>query len=950
MKSRTIRVAIIILIILSLVNSFTQVHADNQSFEALSTTFKSSASTDVYPGSRGAQLRVDVRYRGATPVYAVVGCLENLPNGVTPSLGSSLCSPARDLNGSTVIEVKGGDVVYFNFYLDVNRSVIPGTYMVNLVVSYRNSTGLHNESIPVRIAISQYPELRFDVVDSSWAPGAYPGTIDTALRVTLRNNGECNLRSAIVRVSLPSGMRPSQVQAQMGYVAVGNQVTLQFSDIDIDESLTAGYYSATLTIDGVAETPDGVAYSASSTLVVQVKVDSLTSDLFVLNPITIQWGEARPQPSYQGSRYIPLTVTILNIGEYDAVSLKLNASSPHLRPIKSVDVYSARIPAGGSCSLTLYFDIAVNAPATFSIVMSLEYWVDLGGGTLVKVRSNHSSPVFIEEYVGARDYGIYVVSEGWLNNYNVFPNTENATYQVVIANRLPFQVSGVRASLKLPSGFYGDEEGRATSYLDGPIPSYSSATLSFRISVGNVMPGSYEVVLELDYIAHSGGPGIRRNEVHKVTMVVVNDSNAVELISTSWLGSSAEPNTYGMILRVDVRNNFIDSMDGVVLELNLPKGFLSSLDNTSRIKIASASPELIQMTQQLTPQNIQALISMLRSMATSPAQQRYSRGDMITFVVPLNVLVNSTGVYWSPGKISYIDSWGCRREYSVNVPLYVLGSTKYIDVRLVGSFNVKSKYTNMTLTLRNVGSASAHNVYLTIRPAQGTPILIATPSTVYLDALEANSEIGIPITFAFNPLGYQTVMGATTIVNYGVVPFTISISYKDASGYLHSYDTSITIALEPFIDVVARDLRAELYDGSARVSGVLINYGSAIAYRIEVKVVSGNVSSSSFIGDLEPGGQVAFRVDLNGVKATSNIVNVIIGYYNIFNEYELRELNISMTRIQRETEVTVQGSPIPTLSIVVIVAVTVLLAVVGLFVYRLYRSHMRRLHGGVATQ
>ncbi|MHC1628445.1 MAG: COG1361 S-layer family protein [Candidatus Nezhaarchaeales archaeon] len=945
---------IIILLVIAVNLIFAVSFAQTSNFEVISKSFKSSASSDVYPGSKRAQLRIDMRYIGSTTIYAVAGCLEDLPSGITPSYGYSLCSPARDLNGSAKVYVKPGDIIYFTFYLDVDKSVTPGTYNVTLVISYRDGDAgatLYNESYTINITISPYPELKFTVVDASWSPGAYPGTIDTALRVTLRNNGESALRNAIVKLKLPSGMEPSELQTQLGYVDVGDQATLQFNDIDIDEYLTPGTYTVTLTINGVAETPDEVTYDASTTILTSVKVDALTSDLYVIKPLAAQWGEARPRPSYPSSRYMPLTITLINDGEYDVTSLKVKVSSSYLRPIKPEDVYSARIYPGGSCSLTLYFDVAEYAPDTFNIRIDLDYWVDLGGGTLVKISSSHSISTFVEEYVGTHSDGIYVVSAGWLNNYNVFPNTDNATYQVIIANRLPFQISGIKATLALPKGFTGNERGKATAYLDGPLASYSTATLLFRISVGNVTSGSYEATLTLDYIAQSGGPGTRRVEQHKVEITVVNDSNAIELISVNWLGSAVEPGTYGVILRVDMRDNYIDSMSGVILELDLPQGFLSALDNTSRVKVASASPELIQAVQQVTPQNIPALISMIRSMATSPSPQQYSRGDTITFLLPLNVLVNSTGTYWASGKISYIDSWGCRREYSIELPMIVLGSTRYIDVELTGSLSVKSRYANMTLTLRNIGSSPAYNVYLTIRPSQNAPILIATPSTIYIDRLDAGSKTSIPVTFAFNPMGYQSVMGATTVINYGVVPLTISISYKDANGYSHSYDTSITVALEPFIDIVVRDLKAEASGGTVEISGTLINYGSATAYRVEVKVYVNGKTSSSFIGDMDPGAQTAFRIDLEDVSEVSDVAKISVGYYNIFNEYDHRELNVSIVKLPPKTEEeAAREAPAPPYGLVIVIVIVVFLILVGLLVYRLYKSHMRKLRGEAAVQ
>jgi len=950
-----IAIALATLSLMLIVASTASASSDN--FEILSTTFKSSAGTDVYPGSRRAQLRIDVQYLGQTTIYAIAGQLK-VPNEISPSYGYGLTSPARDLNGTTKSYAKPGDVFYFDFYLDVDKSANPGIYNATLIISFRNETRpseYFSESYMINIVIAQYPQLNLVVVDASWSPGAYPGTIGTSLRITIRNVGGCDLRNAIVKLKLPSGMSPEESTAQLGALARGDQATMQFSGIDVGENVRPGTYSAVLYVDGSAQTPDGVAYSASTTVPLVIEVGAPTADLYVLKPFSAQWGEARPSPAYPGSKYAPLTITIVNVGKYDVTSLRARASSQYLEPVKPEGVYSARIYSGGSCSLTFYFNVKEQAPESFYVAVLLEYWVDLGGGTLVKVKHDQDISVFVERYAGTEGEGLYVASYGWLNNYNVFPCTDNATYQVTVANRLPFSVRGLKASLALPSGFRGDRGPTAIAYVDGPVQSYSTTTLSFRVSVDDVRPGAYKALLTLDYVVESGGPGARRVERYEVDLGVVSDSEALELVSASWLGSAAEPGTYGALLRVDIRNNYVDSMSGPVLELSLPQGFFCSLDNSSRVKVASTSPEVIRAVQQAIPQGLQSLVSILRSATLSPPQeQQYSRGDVISFLVPLNVLVDSTGAYLAMGNVSYVDSWGCVRRCRVEVPLVVLGSTKYVEVKFSGSLSAKSRYTNATLWLRNIGSSPMYNVELTIRPVQGVtsaPLLIATPSTIYIDALGPNNQVAIPVTFAFNPAGYQSVMGATTIVNYGVVPLTVSISYKDASGHSQNFDTTVAIALEPFIDIVVKDLRAEAYGNILEVSGTLINYGSATAYRVEVKVWAGNGSSSTFVGDVDPGSQTAFRVRVPISESVSDIATMSIGYYNIFNEHYVRELPISITRVQPKVEEKpAREAPSTFYGILAIALIAAFLVLVGFLIFRLYRSHMKRVQAEAVVQ
>ena len=294
-------------LLLVLIAVSTTTSASSGNFSILSTTFKSSASTDVYPGSRRAHLRIDVQYLGQATIYAIAGQLK-VPNGISPSYGYGLTSPAKDLNGTAKSYAKPGDVFYFDFYLDVDKSVSPGTYDATLTISFRNETKpseYFSESYSISIVIAQCPQLNLVVVDASWSPGAYPGTISTSLRVTVRNAGDCDLRNAIVKLRLPSGMSPEESTAYLGALARGDQATMQFSGIDIGEEVRPGGYSATLYIDGTAQTPDGVAYEASTTVPLAIEVDAPTADLYVLRLFSAQWGEARPSPAYPGSKYAP---------------------------------------------------------------------------------------------------------------------------------------------------------------------------------------------------------------------------------------------------------------------------------------------------------------------------------------------------------------------------------------------------------------------------------------------------------------------------------------------------------------------------------------------------------------------------------------------------------------------------------------------------------------------
>ncbi|MEM2987936.1 MAG: hypothetical protein QXK26_02700, partial [Candidatus Bathyarchaeia archaeon] len=152
----------------------------------------------------------------------------------------------------------------------------------------------------------------------------------------------------------------------------------------------------------------------------------------------------------------------------------------------------------------------------------------------------------------------------------------------------------------------------------------------------------------------------------------------------------------------------------------------------------------------------------------------------------------------------------------------------------------------------------------------------------------------------------------------------------DACGYQRIFNNSITVIVEPFIDLTLRNVKATGTGTTSTASGIVVNYGSAIAYRVEVELKIGDFTQSSFIGDVEPGSEIAFRVDIN--KYSDSAV-LTVRYYDIFNKLESKATNITIT-LQEVAPPTVKGEEFPIERWIIVVGVIIFLAVAALLIYR----------------
>ncbi len=888
----------------------------------------------AYPGSVDTDLYVVLENSGESSIVSGILTIE-LPRGF---IISNPKASVGAVNSGDRFTVRFSDIL-------VPQDAATGTYdaLIYADLSMRTRDNVYYNSmahIPIEFEVTEV--LKEDPIIVSSVSVIYqgspapllPSARGMTIRVAFTNRLPETVGSIAVVPRPPSGITIRSLSGTYANgIPPGGSCFLDMI-VDVDEVIKPGLINIPLDMSYVRIVSDSSFIGKQSTSV-GVVIESPHAYLPELSLISAYWGSPNPSPTYAGSRYTPLTMRLMNGGRYSVTGVSIEASSKYLRPIKSCEALAARLPPGSYSEVTLYFDVGM-VPGEIPLNVRIKYIFDEFGAHLKSLREI-TIYLPVEEYPAAASY-LEVVSYGWQNNYNVFPRTENASFQVVIANRAPFSVSGIILYLNLPENISSKGERTAKAYIDGPVRSLSTFTASFPITVGEVKPGRYKAELVADFILQSGGPGIRCIEKFDIEVGVNDDREAVEFINAGWYEGSVGPNTYGAQLIVCIRNNLIDAMRGAILEISLPRGFINAVDNSSLVRVPPSIIAQLPALPQLQPQEIGALIrEYLRIYQTSQGGQvqAYSKGDILTFVISLHILGVDLGIHRFEGNLSYIDQWGTRRSVRLMIPVAVLGRTEYVGVKMNSSIIVRSRFTETILTIENYGTAPLYDVYLIVSPYQGMPLLIVSPSVTHIEKVDAGKKIDVPLTLAYNPFGYMTQAGGTTVITYGPVPLIASIIYRDASGAIKRFNNTVTVIVEPFIDLLVRDVRATGKHSSLTISGVITNLGSAIAYRVKATFSIRNVSAWTLIGDIAPAEEMAFRIEVPGYGEAGVLT---IEYYDAFNQRLSKEITVRV-ELQPETPVTPpQERSLGIETWIVVGAVIAFLVIAFILIYRVLRA------------
>ena len=918
----------------------------------------------------------DIAYHESRGLSLIL-TLQNLDHSVIEYLVAKLILPEgmRSLsNESYVISTLEGaqdfGSVFTLTFRGINASlkevgkVINMTSYLYIVANFRGAEFVINQSINFNVTLIR--ESILALVSQRWLfngrpASALPSSRDVTLELTISNLGLNTVTVIKSRPSLPQGFKLKSITGSCitAGVAPGHTCTLQFN-MDIDSKVKPGIYETKITIDYVVSSGNALLYS-TDTLSTYVAIEDPGKYKPRLVLGSVWWGTTRPITIFYNAQMVPLHIELVNIGRWDAknVYIIVIPLSRNVEVIGGRGLCAATLPSGSSCTFIPYVNLYNVSSSYVDFLVKANYSVSMYG-SFMNWSENYVIKLPIKTYAALlRFKGIEIRDWGWLNNEPVFPGTQNATYIVVISNHYPYNIESIDATLYLPKGFSSKYGNVVRSYVPGPVSSNQEVSLQFIVSVdGSVKPGKYLAKLELTYVVDVGGSSLVKTDSLMVPIIVNRIEHGVEYVTSGWYGTVAEPMTYGNLFYVIFRNVDFPEIRGVVAELKLPNGIVSSLTNKSIVNMtpsvmATQLPYLTQgMGRGVASNQLELILKALGGVVSQQAQSvatymspTYSKGDLLVFTTKLNILNISPGIYYAKVTLSFLDHWGTLRKYEARVPITVLGGTKVIRMWINNDLRFTHRRGLLNVSIMNIGSSPIYNVYIFIYSK--VPYLVVSDPLKYFNMLPPNRVVNILVPVYFNPLSMQ----AGIPITYGSALFISSIMYTDVNGFRHSFNTTLAVVVEPYIEIELSDIKATYEAGTLRVSGTLTNLGNVKAERVEViAIYSGINSSASFVGDIDPSSQASFSIILSNVPP-SDRVKLIVKYRNPYNElYEIsREYPVTILKPTTTTTITpgLFGITDVTTRIIIIVLVGVFLAIVALAIRSYLKGHseVARLEG-----
>ncbi|MGQ9781913.1 MAG: hypothetical protein ACUVQ8_06670 [Nitrososphaeria archaeon] len=893
-----------------------------------------------YPGAKAITLDVEVQNLGEFTLSDTLVYVK-LPNGFKDPYGKNM------INATSSTSVGYGDFASISIGpIYISTNVSPGTYYAEATfncIGSRDSSQLllsQNFTLPIVVSgISFYLDLATVQWIFSGQPAvAIPGARDVELSITLVNRGEDTLSGLKASVQSPAGFKLIGSNYPTGVIASGSSFTIT-CDFNISQNVNPGDYNIILGLTFNANPTSGnnIVYS---TVYVPIKIedpDRYNSELTLLNAY---WGtEGNLRTAYPGSKYVPLTVEMTNRGIYAirGAYLKLDADNIFDKVVGQVDL-SPNLASGGFSSTTFYVNISPSASfGRYNFTVEGVYFIEAYGAQL-KRRQNFTFQIEVLKPPVQAPY-IKILSSSWANSYPAYPGTENATFNIAIANQAPYTISGISANLILPEQFREGNLNGLNSYVSGPISPWQTTTFSFSVNIKpDTAPGNYVSTLSVEYTLQSGGNSLRMSEDDKV-IVAVNRLGGFEPIYSNWMKFSPGPGNTGAILLILVRNSEVPQMKGVYATVILPRGFKSTQTGINKVNV---TPTIYSSTAQ-----VQDIISLLSGQEVSlgqtvPATQiQASKGDVLALNVQVDVDADtSIGNYNLDLEFNFIDQWNNRQRAQAKVAYRLPGSTMTLDI-IEGRSKllIGTRTSTIQLSIRNNGTAPIKDVVIAIG---GSPQGISVSSAIkYIPEIGAGGDANLSWLASVNPQTPYT----------GSLPIVVVIGYSDILGNRRTFNQTAIVYVEGIVDLKLMDTSIspdQLQSGEPlTVSTTLLNLGTYKAKNVEVSLggtaLKNLTSNYAYVGDVDVGSQVPVSItttlkDVVGEKT----IFLVIQYRNVFNEPVTSMFPINITVYQKTTKT--KTETVPWLQFedtykLVLVAITIaFLAGSGFIIYRMYQK------------
>lgn len=906
------------------------------SVEVIDTGFREKI---VYNESMLADIYVTIRNNGLSVITHVLAYL-HLPED------------ARTLDNRSVSitsysgQIGYGDIVTLVFN-DINissRDNILSDLILDLemIMTYRGARYNTSKTYLLTLNLTRYTDylalasVRWLYNGRSAIP--LPSSRNIEMQIVLVNYGPRTIKTVIPSIELPNGISLRDISLQSYEPIPSGEVATLSIKLDISGDLEPGSYMSKLKLNLILSSDNALLFTRQI-IMIPITIADPNDYTPVIDVVNTYWGRGTPQQVYPGERLASLYIKIYNYGRYIAsdVITRITSYNSSIEIIEDT-ISLGDISPGELATATYTIDLRNASSGILVFGIEIDYVLTMYGAYLSK---RIYKKIFVKLYgfEGFLNKGLEIIRQSWVDQ-PVFPYTENVTYRITIVNRNPFTIQGLDATLELPNGFYGYYGNNTVkTYVSGPIQSMQEFQIEFKLTVGDVKPGLYSTRLRVDYILATGGPSKRVIEEYNVLIHISDPKNSIEYIDSYWLYQSPEPGRYGQYLVVIFRNNLYPSMNGIYAEIKLPKGILFTHTNKSwgrvypsYIGIQPIIPSPTRLIQ------LQGLPINIESLAQTPTQISAGKGDFIVFTIPVNIIENiSIGFYNVSFTIFFIDHTGNERKIDIDAGIGITGNVKYIDILVPQRIYVKDLVNEINLTLKVMGYGNAYNTYLIVYPS--IPVVVPSKSLYYLGNLYSNEIRVVNMSLYYNPL---YTVSAPTLVRYGTIPLIVALSYTDELGYTHFINTSISIVLYPFIRLNIHDVKAVYRANYVKVTGTIMNIGSATAERIVAYLIYGDFNVSTFIGDLDPGSEATFSIEASiNYSGSSGFLEVV--YTDSYDQ--LHKIKVPLS-IEYEEIVEITETPKPVLGTteyIVIVIVAIFLAIAVYTIYRMMKQHEKRL-------
>ncbi|ADI32115.1 hypothetical protein [Staphylothermus hellenicus] len=765
---------------------------------------------------------------------------------------------------------------------------------INAVMEHGNGVYEANKSIIVCLSInSPFNPLIVLGVRTTYQgqpSPLLPNSNGEIISFILLNNFRDTITSLKVELESPHGIEVIGSNTQfINNLLSGSSTTISY--VLRVGNITPGTYMLKLNIEMFINS-NGALVKHKQTIYYNVTIEDPSKYASRILLIRHYWGTNTPTTIYPGDKKAPLTLTFLNLGEYPVYAFR-SKIIPLDKSIKVLnnDQVCNTLAAGATCTITFYLDLQDTSAGMKEFIVKTSYLQGIYG-SYNNMEKEYSIKLDLPSY-GAQlnNNSIYLVSSGWINNWPVYPRSEKTVYTVTLANLEPYGIGSIVVKILPPNNIVPHNIHDDLYYVEGPVQSLQTFTASFTLDIGDVDPGIYNAKIIVDYYVYANNGGYRKSIVIPVVLEIKDPEKALTTIQYGWLGGQPPLVIHGATYYFIVRNNEIPSMNGIYFTGVLPDNITYSVTNT---RVVNITPQAIIPSIQAS-QNLQQQLATLLMQQSMPSGQSASLGDYLSFTLKLNL--NLSKPYYSKihGAINFVDHWGSVHVINISIPFIVIGKPLEIDVLPKTPLIVFDNGTGyIDLIITNPSENAVYDTYILLAPASMNAVPL--DNVKYVGTIQSRTNKTIRYMVIYNPVSIS--YGGASVSSL-TISFSANIMYRDISGNINILNTTVAARVAPFIDLeISPDISVKYSSGKLVVNGLIINYGVSSARSTYVKLVYENYSALSFIGDIDPASQAAFRLEAKIKNPPTHNITLILGYRDDYNGIYKKEFSLPVKIVE----------------------------------------------------